>query len=278
MNTHQPKRVVFFVSDRTGITAENFGHALLTQFNSITFEQHSIPFVNSKEKALQAAHTINQSAKNNTYQPLVFSTIIDKSYRSIIANTQSHIVDFFDAFIKPLESELEIQSCHAAGLSHGITNEISYMSRMDAVNYALKNDDGVNTKEFEKADIILVGVSRSGKTPTCLYLAMQFGLRAANYPLTEADMINHQLPKSLQPFRKKLFGLMINAERLRAIREIRKQNSEYASSAQCRKETKMIKSLFDSEEIPYIDSTQISVEEMATSIIQLMGIERPPIY
>ena len=271
-------RPVFFVSDRTGITAENLGHALLTQFSSIKFSHHSIPFIDSEEKAHLAADTINKIAKTSAHKPLVFSTIIDDTYRTIVSNTQSHLIDFFDAFIKPLEIELCTKSSHAEGLSHGISNEGVYMSRMDAVNYALKNDDGVSTKEYDNADVILVGVSRSGKTPTCLYLAMQFGLRAANYPLTETDMSNGVLPKALQPYRDKLFGLMINAERLRAIREIRRQNSSYSSLAQCQKETRLIRLLFETEQIRRIDSTHISVEEIATSIIQLMKIDRPPIY
>ena len=173
---------------------------------------------------------------------------------------------------------MNAQSSHAEGLSHGISNEVVYMSRMDAVNYALNNDDGISTKEYRDADIILIGLSRSGKTPTCLYLAMQFGLRAANYPLTESDMASGNLPKLLEPYRNKLFGLIINAERLCTIREMRRQNSKYASIAQCQKETRQINSLFELEKIPRIDSSQISVEEIATSIIQLMKISRPPIY
>ena len=271
-------RPVFFVSDRTGITAENLGHALLTQFSSINFEHHSIPFINSEERAHHAAETINRIAQTSQQQPLVFSTIIDDAYRKIIAATQSHLIDFFDAFIKPLEIELCTPSSHAAGLSHGISNERVYMSRMDAVNYALKNDDGISTKEYKDADVILVGVSRSGKTPTCLYLAMQFGLRAANYPLTEFDMTHGNLPEILMPYSQKLFGLMINAERLRNIREIRKPNSNYSSLAQCKKETRLINSLLEVENIRRIDSSYISVEEIATSIIQMMDINRPSIY
>ena len=271
-------RPVFFISDRTGITAENLGHALLTQFSAIRFEHHSLPFIDSEEKARAAANAINQTAQSSQCKPLVFSTLIDDDYRTIIAATQSHIIDFFDAFIKPLEIELGTPSTHATGLSHGISNEVVYMSRMDAINFALKNDDGITTKEYKDADVILVGVSRSGKTPTCLYLAMQFGLRAANYPLTESDMSNANLPKILLPYRDKLFGLMINAERLRTIREIRRQNSEYASMAQCQKETRLINALFQIENIPTIDSSHISVEEIATSIIQLMKIRRPSIY
>ena len=278
MNTEVIVRPVFFVSDRTGITAENLGHALLTQFNAIKFEHHSLPFIDSEEKARLAARTINQVAETSANQPLVFSTLIDNVHREIIAETHAHIIDFFDAFIKPLEVELCTPSSHAEGLLHGISNEVVYMSRMDAVNFALKNDDGASTREYDDADVILVGVSRSGKTPTCLYLAMQFGLRAANYPLTESDMSSGRLPAILQPYRKKLFGLKINAQRLHMIREMRRQNSDYSSMAQCRKETKLIDSLFEQENILRIDSSHISVEEIATTIIQLMKINRPPIY
>ena len=278
MSNNPLVRPVFFVSDRTGITAENLGHALLTQFSAMKFEHHSLPFIDSEEKARSAANTINQIAQARQSKPLVFSTLIDDNFRRIIANTQSHIIDFFDTFIKPLEIELSTASSHAEGLSHGISNEVVYMSRMEAVNYALKNDDGINAKEYKDADVILIGVSRSGKTPTCLYLAMQFGLRAANYPLTETDMADGNLPDILQPYRDKLVGLMINPERLRTIREIRRQNSQYASMVQCQKETRLIKTLFKTENILHINSSFISVEEIATSIIQLMKISRPPIY
>ena len=167
-------RPVFFVSDRTGITSENLGHALLTQFSSLKFAKHSLPFINSEEKARSAANIINQAAQNSQQPPLIFSTLIDISYRSIIANTQGHIIDFFDTFIKPLETELSTQSSHTTGLSHGIANEPVYMSRMDAVNFTLKNDDGVNTKEYKDADIILIGVSRSGKTVFILPCSLAF--------------------------------------------------------------------------------------------------------
>lgn len=269
---------VFFVSDRTGITAENLGHALLTQFSGLKFEHHSLPFINTKDKAFIAANIINQFAQNAKHRPVVFSTLVDDTFRTILTRSDAHIIDFFDAFIKPLEIELDTQSSHAAGLSHGISNDPAYMARIDAVNFALKNDDGAITKEYKNADVVLIGVSRSGKTPTCLYLAMQFGLKAANYPLTDTDMADGNLPKVLQPYRDKLFGLMINAERLRAIREGRKQYSEYASLAQCQKETRMMQAMIEFENLPHIDSSYISIEEIATSIIQLMKIDRPPIY
>ena len=268
--TNTTSRSVFFISDRTGITAKNLGHALLTQFGSLDFDLHSLPYINSKSKALIAANTINALAEQSVFEPLVFSTLIDDECRHIISACNAHIVDFFDAFIMPLEKTLTTKSSHTSGLSHGINNDQSYLSRMDAVNFTLNNDDGINLKNYANADVILIGVSRSGKTPTCLYLAMQYGLCAANYPLTETDMMHGTLPDVLKPYRKKLFGLTINTERLCTIRNIRKQNSLYASFEQCHKETKMIKNLLDVENIPYIDTSHISVEEISTYIIQSM--------
>jgi len=271
-------RHVFFVSDRTGITAENLGHALLTQFTSIRFDKHSLPFINSMDKAQAAAEMIDTIAQVSAQRPLVFSTMIDNDYREIIARTSAHIIDFFDTFINPLEVELNTPSAHAIGRSHGISNELVYMSRMEAVNFALRNDDGASTKDYASADIILIGVSRCGKTPTCLYLAMQFGIRAANYPFTETDMVHGELPKMLSPYRDKLFGLMITAERLHNIRQVRRKDSTYSALAQCQKETRLIDAIFKSENIHHIDSSHISVEEIATTIIQMMKLNRPPIY
>ena len=278
MNQSQLTHPVFFVSDRTGITAENLGHALLTQFSAIKFEHHTLPFIDSEAKAKHAAESIKKVALQTQLKPLVFSTLLDSNHRKIVANSPSHIIDFFDTFIKPLEIELNTPSSHTKGLSHGISNEITYMSRMDAVNYTLNNDDGITTKNYDKADVILIGVSRSGKTPTCLYLAMQFGLRAANYPLMETDMDSATLPQILQPYRDKLFGLIINAERLHTIRQIRRQHSNYASKAQCQKEIRMFDVLLQQENIAHLDSSYISVEEIATSIIQRMKINRPSIF
>lgn len=271
-------RTVFFVSDRTGITAENLGHALLTQFRSIRFEQHSLAYIDSVEKAKRAAELIEQSAQSSHCKPLVFSTLIDSEFRAIINQTNAHIIDLFDAFIAPLEAELHTPSSHAEGLSHGIDDENVYMSRMDAVNFALQNDDGASTKDYKDADVILVGVSRSGKTPTCLYLAMQFGLRASNYPLTEHDMQLGRLPTALGPYREKIIALKISAERLHKIREIRRHGSSYASLSQCKKEIRMLDTLLTQEQLDYLESSYISIEEIATSIIHKMNLTRPSYY
>jgi len=268
MNHEQKKRPVFFVSDRTGITSETLGHALLTQFSSVKFEQHLLPFINTEDKARNAVREISQAGSKSGQRPIVFSTMIDAKFNTIITECDAHIIDFFDAFIMPLEKELGMQSSHASGLSHGISDEAVYMSRIEAVNYALHNDDGTTTKHFNSAEIILIGVSRSGKTPSCLYLGLQYGIRAANYPLTDIDIEYHKLPAVLEPYRDKLFGLIISPERLRSIRELRRPGSEYASLVQCQREVRAIKALYEQEGIGYVDTSHASVEEIAASIIQ----------
>jgi hypothetical protein len=160
------------------------------------------------------------------------------------------------------------------GRSHGVHNNASYAKRISAINFAYANDDGVSAKNFNEAEIILVGVSRSGKTPTCLYLAMQYGIYAANFPLTEEDMDSDQLPNALKPFRNKLFGLTIAAEQLQRIRQERKPDSRYASLAQCHKELQWQESLYRRLGIQYIDTTAISIEEIATTILNNSGIKR----
>ncbi len=274
MNDEQQKRPVFFISDRTGITSETLGHALLTQFSSIKFEYYSLPFITSEDKAKRAVREIIEAGEKSGQRPIVFSTMVKDDYKPIIAQCDAHTIDFFDAFIMPLEQELGVKSTHTSGLSHGISDEAVYMQRIDAVNYALHNDDGITTRHFDSAEIILIGASRSGKTPTCLYLGLQYAIRAANYPLTDVDVGHNMLPAVLAPYREKLFGLIISPERLRSIRELRRPGSEYASLAQCQKEMREIKALYDQEGINYVDTSHVSVEEIAATILQKQKLKR----
>ncbi|GAB4350152.1 MAG: pyruvate, water dikinase regulatory protein [Gammaproteobacteria bacterium] len=267
-------RPVFFVSDRTGITAETLGHTLLTQFEGVEFQQRTLPFVDTEERARQAVEEINRAAESEGVRPLVFSTLIVDELRDIVAGSQGVFFDFFNEFIGPLEEEFHLQSTHAIGLSHGASDEGRYMLRMDAVNFALETDDGVSTEHYDYADLILAGVSRCGKTPTCLYMALQFGIFAANYPLTEEDLDLPRLPDVLLEHRDKVFGLTIDAQRLAAIREARRPNSRYASLHQCRKELRKVTNLFRLEGIPVYDTSTSSIEEIATTILQTANIKR----
>lgn len=269
------KRSVFFLSDRTGITAEALGHSLLTQFEGIEFDQVTLPFIDSRDKAYQAVERINEAARVDGVKPLLFSTLINSELRELVAeNSAGLMFDFFDTFIKPLEMELRRMSSHAVGRSHGMGTYAQYKARIDAVNFALSNDDGVSTRGFPQADIILVGVSRSGKTPTCLYLALQYGIRAANYPLTEEDLDSHRLPAALHPFREHLFGLTIDPVRLQQIRSERRANSRYSSLQQCQTEIREVETIYRKEKIPYLDTSTVSIEEIATTILLHSGLQR----
>ena len=268
------QRTVFFVSDRTGITAELLGKTLLTQFPGVEFHKRTLPFVDSPEKVQAALVEINNTARQEGMRPVVFSTLIDEKLRARIATAEALCLDLFADFISLLESELGQVSSHALGLSHGIGDELAYQKRMDAVNYTLLHDDGTNTVNYERAEVILVGVSRSGKTPTCLYLAMQYGIYAANYPLTPDDFSSHELPKLLHAHKAKIYGLTIAAERLAKIRNERRPGSRYASLENCQSEIRAAESLLRQAHVPYIDTTTMSVEEIAISILYGTGLIR----
>lgn len=267
-------RTVFFISDRTGITSETLGHSLLTQFENIEFNLVRLPYLDTPEKARKLVRLIEDAHAHEGQRPIVFSTLLDDEIRVIVSRSQALMLDFFDTFIGPLEQELGVESTHKVGRSHGVGDFAIYNARIEAVNYALAHDDGVSTQHYGAADIILLGVSRSGKTPTCLYLALQFGVRAANYPLTEEDLDRDTLPSVLIPYKKKLFGLLIDARRLQQIREQRRPNSRYASPQQCREEVRRIQQMFRSERIPFIDTTNRSIEEIATTVMAETGIQR----
>jgi hypothetical protein len=265
-------RTAFFISDRTGITAESLGHSLLSQFEGINFNRIRLPFLDSVEKARDAVAQINEAAIADGRRPLIFSTLILPAVRNIIEQSDALFLDLFEMFIVPLEAELGVSSSHAVGRSHAADK--NYNSRMDAVNYALNHDDGGITRDLNLADIILIGVSRCGKTPTSLYLAMQYGIFAANYPLVPEDFASETLPQALNPLRSKLHGLTIRPERLQQIRNERSPNSRYAALENCQAEVKQAESLMQLANIPYLDVTAISVEEIATTILHQRGLKR----
>lgn len=267
-------RTIFFVSDGTGITAEMLGHSLLSQFEDIKFNQETIPFVDSAEKAQVALERIAQAAGLGNGRPIVFTSLVNNTVRASLRGADALVLDFFETFIDPLEHELGQKSTHTIGRSHSANDKKEYQHRIEAVNFALAHDDGQSNRELAKADVILVGVSRSGKTPTSLYLALQFGVRAANYPLIPEDFERNSLPTSLLPFRDKLFGLTIIAERLAEIRKERRPNSKYAELLNCRREVEQAETLMRREGIRWLNSTTKSIEEISTTILQEIGLQR----
>ncbi|HCW90387.1 MAG TPA: phosphoenolpyruvate synthase regulatory protein [Marinobacter sp.] len=268
------KRTAFFISDGTGLTAEALGNSLLAQFEKIEFERITAPYIDDADKASNMVARINKSAEQDGSRPLVFDTIVDSKIRDIIATAEGFMVDIFGTFLNPLEQELQSSSSYSVGKSHSINNAGRYEQRIHAVNFALDNDDGARTRHYNEADLILIGASRSGKTPSCLYLALQYGVKAANYPITEEDLDDQKLPDLLKPHKDKIFGLTIEPERLATIRNERRPNSRYSSLKQCMHEIEEIEAMYRRERIPYLNTTAYSVEEIATRIMVTTGLKR----
>ncbi|NND60574.1 MAG: kinase/pyrophosphorylase [Gammaproteobacteria bacterium] len=268
------RRTVFFASDQTGITAETLGRSLLAQFESMQFRQVTLPFISTLDKAKEAVRRINLTAQVEGSTPVVFATFAQRDLRDAVAQCNGLFLDFFDAFIGPLEQAFDTRSSHRSGRTHGGIADESYQRRIDAMNYALAADDGINIRNYEKADVILIGVSRTGKTPTCLYLALHYGIYAANYPLTDENFENGDLPSSLKKVNSKLFGLTIDPEHLRQIRIERRPDSRYASIQQISFELREAMALYRRYGIPWLETTNISVEEISSTIMDRMELER----
>lgn len=268
------RRTVFFISDGTGITAQMLGHSLLTQFEGVDFNQVTLPFVDSAEKAEECLARIQAESASGNGQPIVFSTLVNQDVRAVVRQAPALFLDFFETFIDPLEAGLGLKSSHTIGRSHSAMDKKEYQQRIEAINFAMAHDDGASHRELGLADVILIGVSRSGKTPTSLYLALQFGVKAANYPLIPEDFERAKLPEALRVQKTKLYGLTIAPERLHEIRKERRPDSRYAALDNCRYEVEAAQALMRREGIRSINSTSKSIEEIATTILRELRISR----
>jgi regulator of PEP synthase PpsR (kinase-PPPase family) len=268
------QRTVFFISDGTGITAETFGNAILAQFET-NFRHVRLPFTDSVDKAHQAVREINHAGIVDGNKSIVFTTLVDMEVLKVITdNCHGMLLDMFSTFVHPLESELNLKSSHRIGRFSDASKSSAYQSRIEAINFSLAHDDGQSNTDLEHSDIILVGVSRSGKTPTSLYLAMQYGLKASNYPLIPDDFERQQLPPALKAHKSKLFGLTIQPERLSEIRNERRPNSKYASLENCRMEVSEAEAMMRRSGIRWLSTTTKSIEEISTTILQEIRPER----
>ena len=267
-------RTVFFVSDGTGITAETFGNAILAQFELVP-RRVRLPFVDTVDKAHQAVRQINHTAELEGKKPVVFTTLVNMEVLKVIQEgCKGMLLDMFGTFVHPLEEELGIKSHHRVGRFSDVSRSKEYTDRIEAINFSLAHDDDQSHRDLAGADVILVGVSRSGKTPTSLYLAMQHGLKAANYPLIPEDFDRRQLPPALMEFRKKIFGLTISPERLSEIRSERRPESRYASLQNCRHEVAEAEAMMRRAGIRWLSTTTKSIEEIATTILQELQPDR----
>jgi regulator of PEP synthase PpsR (kinase-PPPase family) len=264
------KRTVYFVSESTGITAETLGHSLLSQFDSVDFEQIYMPYINTEARAKALTHRMQEAFERDGVRPIVFATMLNDEIAGILKAGNCYYMELFERFVEPLSAELGVPPSRESGRSHAITKPSSYTKRIDAINFAMVNDDGVRPDNFRYADIVLVGVSRSGKTPTCLYLAMHYGLRSANYPITEEDFERGELPQEIWSAKDKIFGLTIDPQRLQVIREERRPGSDYASAARCQKDIRDALSMFKRLNVPVLNTTNQSIEEISSQILRAM--------
>jgi len=267
-NNHS--RPVFFVSNSTGITVETLGRSLLYQFSATQFQSHSLRFVDTVGKAQEAVTSINKLADETGLRPIIISTLVKHELREILASAHGLYLDVFDTFIAPIEQEIGSEAKLGMGRCHGIGDDEYYSERIEAVNYSLKTDDGIGSIGYSQADVILTGVSRTGKTPTSLYLAMHYGLKAANYPIVDEEIDVHSLPLPLRNYKNKVFGLLVTPERLQGIRTKRRPDSQYSSLSQCQYEIRQTEAMFQHENIPYFDVSSMSIEEVSSNIMSMM--------
>lgn len=264
---HTIKRTAFIVSDRTGLTAEAMAHSLLSQFPSIDFQIETFTFVDNPQKTAEFVDRCLRIKEKHGLGPMVFLTMVDDDLRAQITNAQIKVFDLFQAFIGPMEERLGVMSSHSVGQSHGVQDETAYTSRIAAVHFALQTDDGMDSEHYKQADLIIVGVSRCGKTPTSLYMSLHYGLYVSNYPLTDHELEFKRLPEALLAHREKLFGLTIDPFRLLQIRQQRYQGSSYSDASTCMREIAQAESIFRSEQMPYLNTTKMSVEEIGAMIV-----------
>jgi regulator of PEP synthase PpsR (kinase-PPPase family) len=270
-----PERTAFFVSDGTGITAETFGNSILAQFPSRPRHVRR-PFIDTPEKANHLVGEINATAAREGRRPIVFVTLVNDEVRNIVTGERCSgmVLDMFRTFVEPLEEEFGVKSNHRVGRFSDASQSQQYHDRIEAINFSLAHDDGQSARNLDIADVILVGVSRSGKTPTSLYLAMQHGVKAANYPLIPEDFERARLPSALAPFKRKCFGLTIDPVRLAQIRNERRPDSRYAALENCRYEIHEAESMMRREGIAWLSSTHKSIEEIATTILRDLRPDR----
>jgi [pyruvate, water dikinase]-phosphate phosphotransferase / [pyruvate, water dikinase] kinase len=265
------RRTIFYVSDGTGITAETLGHAVLTQFPGLEFTSIRLPFIETPEQAMHAVERMRAEAETRGVRPIVVSSVVNPAIREVLNEADVLMLDIFRPFVEPLVEELGIEPSPTIGRAHGFGDAARYDARIDATNYALSHDDGMG-RSYDEADVVLVGVSRSGKTPTCLYLALQYGVRAANDPLVPEDLEAGRLPERLVGHKGRLFGLTIDPARLSEVRETRLPGTRYASAEQCRWEVSTSERLLQAQGVPVVSTTRSSVEEIASMILNRLDL------
>lgn len=256
---------VYFVSGNTGILAKDMGKALLCQFPEVSFNEELIPFIRTESQARKALERILQQSAGR--YPIIFSTLFSKSLNNIFDTPEVEFLNICDHFLERLEEILEVKPIREAGTARALDDN-AMTRRVNAIHYSIAHDDGTATKDYDEADLIIVGVSRSGKTPVSVYLATQMGLKTANFPLVDDNLGTCRLPPEIIRNKNRVVGLSTTPDMLHSFREKRYQGSTYAKIATCATELKQSDQIFLKYQIPVVFSDGRSIEETATQVAQ----------
>lgn len=262
---------VYYVSGSTALLAEDVGKALLCQFQEISFNEEKIPFIKTRAAAEKAMkHILEQSGG---VRPLVFCTIMDAGIKKILDSPEVEFFDVFGNVLDRLENCLETKALRVPGYSRNI-DDITLAKRVEAIHFSIEHDDGTRSREYDEAEVILLGVSRSGKTPVSVYLATHMGIKSANFPLTSEHLDSYELPPEIVRNRKKVVGLMTSPGLLHKIREQRYSGSTYAKLSTCATELNQAKEIYLRYGIQSLETDGKSIEETSVQVTQLVDIPR----
>ena len=263
---------IYLISDSTGETLDRIFLAIKAQFKNIEYKVHAYSFTRTENQVLK----ILEDAKNNS-NSIILYTIVDNNLAKYLANqSDKKEIPCFGVLgnlILSFSKLLNQKASHEPSGQHALNEE--YYQRIEAIQFTMNHDDGNLTNEIEKSDIVLLGVSRTSKTPTSIYLANK-GFKTSNIPLINET----SLPKKLRedPKLSCIIGLNTEAERLVDIRKNRMntlketENKRYTNIEEIKKEIDDAKKTFKKYGWPSIDVTRKSVEETAASIIKIYEI------
>ena len=266
-------RTVYIVSDSTGITAETFQPVGPVTIRGGPVQARATALRRHPGKAAEVAQRIDRSALEAGVPPIVFSTLVNPDILARVRQANGVFLDLFGTFVSHIEQALGLKSSHSIGRSHMAANSEKYRNRIDAINFSLAHDDGQFVNQLDQADVILVGVSRCGKTPTSLYLAMQYAIKAANFRSRRTISSAARCPPPSRPTAP-LFS-SIQPERLAEVRNERRPNSRYAQLEQCRYEVAEAERMMRREGISWLSTTTKSIEEISTTVLQEVGLDGP---
>jgi len=262
---------VYYISDSTGILVTNLGQALICQFPEVNFSEEKFPFIRTVAEAKKTMKHIME--RSGGRRPIIFSTILDPEIRVVFDIPEVEYFEAYGQFLERLESCLETSAVREPGFARN-PSDVTMSKRVEAIHFCLAHDDGTKVSEYDEADIILLGVSRAGKTPVAVYLATQVGLKSANFPLTAEYLNSYRVPEMIRQNLNRVVALTTSPEQLRSAREKRYPGSRYARLSTCKEELKLAEQIYLKSHIPIVSSAGKSIEETATQVMQVMGISK----